>query len=72
MMSLTDLPISFWGYALETIALLLNRITLKVVEKAPYYIWTRKCPSLSFFKIWGCEPCVKHLALEKLACKIDK
>ena len=25
MMSLTDLPLSFWGYALKTVALTLNR-----------------------------------------------
>ena len=25
MMSLTDLPLSFWGYALETVAFILNR-----------------------------------------------
>ena len=25
MMSLTDLPLSFWGYALETVAFTLNR-----------------------------------------------
>ena len=28
MMSLTDLPISFWGYALETAAFTLNRAPL--------------------------------------------
>ena len=38
MMSQTDLPISFWGYALETAAFILNRIPSKVVEKTPYEI----------------------------------
>ena len=32
MMSQSDLPISFWGYALETAAFLLNRVPSKVVE----------------------------------------
>ena len=50
MMSRTDLPISFWGYALETIAFLLNRIPSKAVEKTPYELWTRKRPGLSFLR----------------------
>ena len=33
MMSLTDLPLSFWGYALETTAFTLNRAPSKSVEK---------------------------------------
>ena len=32
MMSLTDLPLSFWGYALETTAFILNREPSKSVE----------------------------------------
>ena len=32
MMSLTDLPLSFWGYALETAAFTLNRAPSKSVE----------------------------------------
>ena len=55
MMSQSDLSISFWGYALETTAFILNRVPLKAVEKTPYEIWTGKTPSLSFIKIWGCE-----------------
>ena len=30
MMSLTDLPLSFWGYALETAAFTLNKGTIKI------------------------------------------
>ena len=30
MMSLTDLPLSFWGYALETAAFTLNRAPSKI------------------------------------------
>ena len=36
MMSLADLPVSFWGYALETAAHTLNRSPSKAVEKTPY------------------------------------
>ena len=69
MMSQSDLPISFWGYALETTAFLLNRVPSKAVEKTPYEIWNGKTFSLSFLKIWGCEPYVKCQILDKLAPK---
>ena len=35
MMSLTDLPLSFWDYALETAAFTLNRAPSKSVETTP-------------------------------------
>jgi hypothetical protein len=38
MMSQVDLPLSFWGYALETAAFTLNRVPSKSVEKTPYEI----------------------------------
>ena len=72
MMSQTDLPISFWGYALETAAFLLNRIPSKAVEKTTYELWTGKRSSLSFLEIWGCEAYVKRQASDKLASKFDK
>ena len=55
MMSQTDLPISFWGCALETVVFILNLIPSKAVEKTPYEIWKGKKPIMSFLKIWGCE-----------------
>ena len=36
MMSLTDLPLSFWGYGLEAAAFALNMAPLKSVETTPY------------------------------------
>ena len=36
MTSLTDLPLSFWGYALETATFTLNRAPSKSVEMTPY------------------------------------
>ena len=72
MMSRIDLPISFWGYALETTAFLLNRIPSKEVEKTTYELWTGKRLGLSFLKIWGCEAYVKRQASDKLASKSDK
>jgi hypothetical protein len=59
MMSQLDLPLSFWGYALETAAFTLNRLLFKSVVKTPYEMWTGKSPSLSFLKIWGYEVYVK-------------
>ncbi|WVZ94596.1 hypothetical protein U9M48_040469 [Paspalum notatum var. saurae] len=72
MMSQTDLPLYFWGYALETIAFILNRAPSKATEKTPYEIWTGKRPSLSFLKIWGCEAYVKRLTSDKLTPKSEK
>ena len=53
VMSLTDLPLSFWGYALETAAFTLNRAPSKSVETTPYELWFSKKPKLPFFKDWG-------------------
>jgi transposase InsO family protein len=36
MMSLSDFSISFWGYALETAAIILNRARSKSMETTPY------------------------------------
>ncbi|GJZ00853.1 retrotransposon protein, putative, ty1-copia subclass [Tanacetum coccineum] len=39
MMSQTTLPKSFWDYALETAARILNMVPTKKVDKTPYEIW---------------------------------
>ena len=72
MMSFTDLPLSFWGYALETAAFTLNSAPSKSVETTPYELWFGKKPNLSFLKIWGCEAYVKKLQPNKLEPKSDK
>jgi hypothetical protein len=72
MMSRADLPLSFWGYCLETASFTLNRVPSKAVEKTPHEMWTGKRPSLSFLKIWGCEAFVKRLQSDKLSAKSDK
>ena len=51
MTSLTDLPLSFWGYALETTTFTLNRALSKSVETTPYELWFGKKPKLSFLKV---------------------
>ena len=72
MMSLVDLPISFWGYALLTAAHILNRTPSKALEKTPYEIWVGKVPKLSFLRVWGCQAYVKRLQPEKLEPRSDK
>ena len=52
MMSLTNVPLSFWGYALEIAAFTLNRAPSKSVEMRPYELWFGKKPNLSFLKVW--------------------
>ena len=51
MTSLTDLPLSFWGYALETAAFTLNRAPSKSVDTTPYELWFGKKSKLSFLKV---------------------
>ena len=71
-MSLTDLPLSFLGYALETVAFTLNRAPYKSVETTPYELWFGKKPKLSFLKVWGCDTYVKRLQPDKLEPKAEK
>ena len=48
MMSLTDLPLSFWGYALETATFTLKRAPSKSVETTSYELWFCKKLSCRF------------------------
>ena len=63
MMSLTDLPLSFSAYALETDAFTLKRAPSKSVETTPYELWFSKKPKLSFLKVWGCDTYVETFIL---------
>ncbi|GJR74073.1 retrotransposon protein, putative, ty1-copia subclass [Tanacetum coccineum] len=65
MMSQTTLPKSFWDYALESAACILNMVPTKKVDKTPYKIWHGQAPKLSYLKVWGCEALVKHDTLTK-------
>src|SRR4051795_449249 len=71
MMSLTDLPLSFWGHALETAAFTLNKAPSKSVEMTPYELWFGNKPKLSFLKVWGCDAYVKKLQPDKLEPKAE-
>jgi hypothetical protein len=72
MMSLSDLPILFWGYTIETVAFIFNRALSKSVETTPYELWHGKKPRLSFLKVWGCEAYKKKLQPDKLKSKSKK
>ena len=72
MMFLTDLPISFWDHALETVAFTLKRAPSKSVEMTPYELWFSKKPKLSFLKVWGCNAYVQKYHLDKLKPKSEK
>ena len=72
MMSLTDLPLSFLGYALEIATFTLNRAPSKSVETTPYELWFGKKPKMSFLKVWGCDAYVKRLQPDKVKPKAKK
>ena len=54
MMSFSTLPLSFWGYALETTTYILNAVPSKSVPKTPMEMWTYRKLNLSHIRIWGC------------------
>ncbi|KAL0303283.1 UNVERIFIED_CONTAM: hypothetical protein Sradi_6196400 [Sesamum radiatum] len=66
MMSFTELPLSFWGYALETAAKLLNMAPSKTVAQTPYQIWHGKPASYKYLRVWGSPAYVKRLVEDKL------
>nr|GEV78382.1 retrotransposon protein, putative, Ty1-copia subclass [Tanacetum cinerariifolium] len=66
MMSLATLPLSFWDYALESVARILNMVPTKKVDKTSYALWHGKVLNLSCLKVWGCEAHVKCHTLDKL------
>ena len=72
MMAHTSLPTSFWGYALETAAVLVNNAPSKAVEKTPYEIWCGKSPNLKYLRVWGCEAYVRRNAPDKLQARSEK
>ena len=54
MFSYSSLPISFWGYALQTAVYVLNLVSSKSVPKTPLELWNGCKPSLRHIRIWGC------------------
>ena len=60
MLSYSTLPISFWGYALNTAMYLLNLVPSKFVHKTPVELWIGHKPSMRHLHIWGCPAHVKR------------
>ncbi|GKA41129.1 retrotransposon protein, putative, ty1-copia subclass [Tanacetum coccineum] len=60
MMSQTTLLKSFWDYALDSDARILNMVLTKKIDKTPYEVWHGQAPKLSYLKFWGSEALVKH------------
>ena len=66
MMSYSDLPNSFWGYALETTAYILNLVPSKSVPTTATELWTGRKPSLKHIWLWGCPAHVLKGKTDKL------
>ncbi|GJT90968.1 zinc finger, CCHC-type containing protein [Tanacetum coccineum] len=58
MMSQTTLLKSFWDYAVESAARILNMVPTKKVEKTPYVVWHGQSLKMSYLRVWGCEALV--------------
>ena len=72
MMNDSELPKSFWDYALETAVYILNRVLSKSVELTPHEMWDKRKPIFSFMKIWDCPTYVKRIESDKLGDKSDR
>ena len=72
MMFLTNLPLSFWGYALKTAAFTFKRAPSKSVETTQSELWFGKKPKLSFLKVWDCDAYMKKFHPNKLKPKSKK
>ncbi|KAL0416842.1 UNVERIFIED_CONTAM: hypothetical protein Slati_3516100 [Sesamum latifolium] len=69
MMSFTELPPSFWGYALETTAKLLNLAPFKMVPQTPYVIWHGKpTPTRYYFY----DPSEQKIFISRNAVFLEK
>lgn len=72
MMCRTNLPHSFWGFALMTAARVINLAPTKKVNKTPYEIWHGHKPNLSYLKVWGCDAYITSDSDDKLDPRGEK
>ena len=54
MISYSSLPLSFWGYALQTAVYILNVVPSMSIQHTPLELWSGRKPSLRHIRIWGC------------------
>nr|GEW51576.1 hypothetical protein [Tanacetum cinerariifolium] len=66
MMSQTTLPKSFWDYALETAARILNMVPTEKVEKTPYEVWHGQAPKLSYLQV-----CLRFLITQEASVSLE-
>ena len=71
MMSFSGLPISFWGYALDTVMYIQNLVPSKFVPKTRRELWSGRKPSLQHLHIWGCPAHVLKVKTDKLESKLE-
>ena len=67
-----DLQLSFWGYILEAVAYILNKVPSKYVSSTWYEIWKEKRYNLKHLKIWGYPAYVKNIDGHKLDARSKK
>nr|GEX30348.1 hypothetical protein [Tanacetum cinerariifolium] len=53
MTSQTTFSKSFWDYAFESAARILNMVPNKKVDKIPYEVWHGQAPNSYYLKVWG-------------------
>ena len=68
-MSFSTLPLSFWGYTLETATYILNVVPSKSVPKIPMEMWTCQKLNLSHICLWDCPAYVLKQSSDKLDAK---
>ena len=71
MMSYSTLPISFWGYALNTAMYLLNLVPSKSIPNTLVELWNGRKPSMRHLHIWGCPAHVLKGKSNKLQSKTE-
>lgn len=52
-MAQANLPISYWGDALLSVAYVLNCVPFKSVSTTPYELWMGRKPNLNELHLWG-------------------
>ena len=72
MMSPTDLPLLFWGYALDTAAFTLKGHHLNPLRRHHMNCGLARKPKLSFLKVWSCDAYMKKFQPDKLEPKSEK
>ena len=71
ILSYSTLPISFWGYVLNTTKYFLNLVPSKYVPKTPVELWIGCKLSMRNLHIWGCPTHVLKGKSDKLQSKTE-